>query len=114
MKVSIVPGTKKKGLIFKTEIHTVKFSVQFSEEEQAQIKAAGVRNYSLLRDVTFISGAVMDLEVFFLEGNKEKIAQFSDQTEAQRFTMELKGALANLKDHLETYGEKSEAETFEL
>jgi hypothetical protein len=114
MKVSIVPGTKSKGLVFKSEIHTVQFSVQFSEEEKAQIKAAGVKNFAVVEDVPFSSGAVMDLEVCMLDDPKGSTAHFENQTASQDFIAVLKASLGNLKQHSETYGEGAEAETFEL
>ena len=48
MRVSIVPGTKQEGLIFKKEMHTITFSAAMSEEEKAKVKHARIEKESVI------------------------------------------------------------------
>jgi len=86
MKVSINPLTKKKGLVFKTTVQAVQFSVTFSAEEQAKIKALGIRKHALLDNVPFKSGAVMELTVGMLDSGKAPYeAHFENEGDAAEF-----------------------------
>ena len=113
MKVSINPGTERRGLVFKKEWFTVNFIVTLSEEEKAQATAAGILDHHMIA-VPFGDGAISDFYVSsFVEPHDWKAA-FPNQIEAVEWQNELKRVLKALKDTLEGLDQASGAEEFEL
>ncbi|MEO0669301.1 MAG: hypothetical protein AAFZ99_15425 [Pseudomonadota bacterium] len=114
MKVSITPGTKQKGLLFKSTVHTVSFSVTFSEEEKAKVDALGIKKHAVVEGVPFKSGAIMDLTVDMIGDGYGFEASFENEGAATGFIGVLKGSLQNLKAHMDAHSGPAQAEEFEL
>lgn len=114
MKVSITPGTKQKGLLFKKTMHTVTFRVTLSEEEKAKIDALGIEKHAVVEGVPFKSGAILDLSVGMLMGGRDFEANFENEGSAAGFIEVLKGSLQNLKAHMDGHNGPAQAEEFEL
>lgn len=113
MKVSIVPGTKKEGLIFKKQMYTVTFSATMSEEEKAKVRHARLEKEAVL-EAPIRPDFLMELSVSsFMEG-KEWTCTFARSDYAQQFTAILKDTLRNTKEYIDNIEENPQAQSFEL
>jgi len=115
MKVSIKPGTEKRGMVFKKDYHTVSFTVQMSEEEKAQAKAANILDHHMIA-IPVDTNIVLDFSVKdFVNGMPphNSTAYFENQVDAAEWQEEFKRVLKRLKETLEALDGTGEEE-FEL
>ena len=114
MKVSLKPGTEKRGLLLKSEIHTVQLIVQMSEEEKAAARAANLMKQELFMfPYSEKPGRAMTVTVQEIANGFDKVAYFPDFLEASAFSSEVKDMLVKLKGALEAKMNEGE-EAFEL
>jgi len=114
MKVAIKPGTKKQGLILKSEIHTVQVTVQMTEEEKAACTAAGILQQEMF-SVPFSakSDRGFKIDVASLVRGLDTTADFPDFLAASEFSVHVKEMLVNLKTAIEAKINEADEE-FEL
>lgn len=113
MKVSIVPGTKKTGLIFKTEMHTVTFSATMNEEEKAKVRHAGIEKEDIL-EAPIRPNFTMNLSIENFMNGTEWTCTFERSDYAQQFTEILKECLRNTKEYIDAIEVDPQAQNFEL
>jgi hypothetical protein len=116
MKVALKPGTKSVGMIMKKEIHTVRVTVQMTEEEKAAAKAAGLLDHSLFGIPASHKATPDMLPYYYVKDvvkGLDQTGEFSDFLEANEFTNEVKSILVKLKSALEAKMGQTEEE-FEL
>jgi len=102
MKVGLRPGTEKEGLIMKREIHTVRVTVQMTEEEKAAAKAAGILDQELfVIHYDAKTGRGFPATVADLTKGLDYTGKFPDFLEASSFTTEVKDTLVKVKSALE-------------
>lgn len=114
MKVSIKPGNKKQGLIFRSDVHTVTVNTQFSEEEKAVVKELKLKGYVVIEDAPFAKNLHLDVTVGEFMSGQDYVFTLQNSTDAQDFVELVKASLGNLKAHMETYSEGPSEEAFEL
>ena len=113
MKVSIVPATATKGLIFKKQVHTVTFSAVMNEEEKAKVRHANLEEEDVI-EVPIRPDFSMALRVKSFMNGFEWTCTFTRADYAQQFIEVLKDALANMKAYIDGVEDNPQAETFEL
>lgn len=103
MHITVERSETTTGLLFKSKVYVVKFTVAFSEEEKAIIKERGLKNYTV-----FEYHEADKLWVVPLRGLVEKThtaRTFPTLIEAQSFEQELKThILPALKDVIKHSG----------
>lgn len=114
MKVSLKPGTEKRGLILSKEIHTLEIKVQMSEEEVAACRAANLMKQELfVLPLDIKTGRGMTVTVNDLARGFTDKAVFPDFLDASSFNSDVKDILVKLKTAIEAKMNEADEE-FEL
>lgn len=114
MKVSLKPGTEKRGLVLKKEIHTVSVTVQMTEEEKAAARAASILDQHLfVFPYDEKNGRGYPVLVKNLVKGFDDKAVFQNFLDASAFTTEVKDMLVKVKSALEAKMNEGD-EVFEL
>ena len=114
MKVSLKPGTEKRGLILKSEIHTVRLTVQMTEEEKAAARAANILNQELFAvPLSEKSNSGPIFTVNELVKGVDVTGHFADFLSASEFSSTVKDMLVKVKTALEAKMNEGDEE-FEL
>jgi len=114
MQVSIKPGTKKRGMILKKEVHTIILNTQFTEEEKATVRELQIAKHNVIEQAPFGPDFFMDVTVSELMSGRDFVFELPTSSAAQDFIEIIKGSLANMKSHMETYSDGPSEEAFEL